>query len=457
MRNYIVLVVLGLLIQLAACGSVKQWLVDLVTPWWPDTLGGVTPWELDSQPLHGYALPTYGNWSSDQGWSVYARGFAFKKPPMSDERVDKIANIPLKLGNARMEDLPPWQRDHARQFIRQFVISKRGFVPVGIRVSLEREWDGNYADIGLPHPTSLEGDFHEMVRLPTDGNPDLSSGEGLTAIQQLAYRVQSDLTPGNETDLDPANSVAAPVYLVPPTGLTFISDIDDVLRVAKMWRTGDTIFETVANVMRPWLNMPDVFQGWARRWPSAHFHYVSTTLEQNTPRYLEMLMRWYPRGSVSTRPTDIITGSREWGVLTALQSFPNRRFVLVGDTTNEDAMEWYPKLERMFPYRVSCILIRDTATTEPTDDIPYSLEAFKNVPRDKFMLFKTPDDLVGIDFEKGECNNGHGLPPDFGEHKKTPNLWSSIKGWFWRKFHCFGTRCHDGFGWHKDPPMPQPE
>lgn len=47
-------------------------------------------------------------------------------------------------------------------------------------------------------------------------------------------------------------------YLVPAQGITIISDIDDVLRVTKIYEPKEGLLNTFARDMVPWLNMPDV-------------------------------------------------------------------------------------------------------------------------------------------------------------------------------------------------------
>lgn len=47
-------------------------------------------------------------------------------------------------------------------------------------------------------------------------------------------------------------------YLVPNQGITIISDIDDILRITKIYQPKEGLLNTFARDMIPWLNMPEV-------------------------------------------------------------------------------------------------------------------------------------------------------------------------------------------------------
>jgi len=45
-------------------------------------------------------------------------------------------------------------------------------------------------------------------------------------------------------------------YLVPPTGFTIISDIDDILRITKIYQPSEGLLNTFARPFTQWENMP---------------------------------------------------------------------------------------------------------------------------------------------------------------------------------------------------------
>ena len=74
-----------------------------------------------------------------------------------------------------------------------------------------------------------------------------------------------------------------------------------------------------------------------------------------------------------------------------LESFPKRRFVLVGDTATGSVLSAYGALVKEFPKQVHCILLRDVSATEPANWIEPNLKA---IPKDKHRLFAKPDELL---------------------------------------------------------------
>ena len=89
----------------------------------------------------------------------------------------------------------------------------------------------------------------------------------------------------------------------------------------------------------------------------------------------------------------------------ALETFPNRKFVLIGDTSNADIMRDYPALAKEYG-NVQCILLRNTSATDSGDKFPYDTSGFEGLDNSTYFFFDVPDDLMGLDIENGECVNG---------------------------------------------------
>ena len=73
-----------------------------------------------------------------------------------------------------------------------------------------------------------------------------------------------------------------------------------------------------------------------------------------------------------------------------IESFPKRRFVLIGDTATGSVLSAYGALAREFPHQIQCVLIRDVSATEPADWIVPNLKA---LPENTYITFATPEDL----------------------------------------------------------------
>ena len=88
--------------------------------------------------------------------------------------------------------------------------------------------------------------------------------------------------------------------------------------------------------------------------------------------------------------------------------------------------------------QVSCILLRNTSATDSTDKFPFDTSGFENIPQERYMFFRTPDDLVDIDVTSGGCYNEsvqqnvtfsyQNLPFGFGEENEDGAVPGSTPG-----------------------------
>ena len=79
--------------------------------------------------------------------------------------------------------------------------------------------------------------------------------------------------------------------------------------------------------------------------------------------------------------------------------------MLVADTSNSDVMSAYPEMAKTFPGTVQCILLRNTSATDPEDKFPYDTSGFEGMEQSMYMFFRTPNDLMGLDLDAGDCYN----------------------------------------------------
>ena len=87
------------------------------------------------------------------------------------------------------------------------------------------------------------------------------------------------------------------------------------------------------------------------------------------------------------------------------QTFPERKFVLVGDTSNSDVMKAYPALAKDYPGQVQCIFLRNVTATDAEDLFPYDTSGFEGLDQKQWMFFNVADDLRNLDIVNGNCYN----------------------------------------------------
>jgi Uncharacterized conserved protein (DUF2183) len=260
---------------------------------------------------------------------------------------------------------------------------------------------GGAQQLTYPGETTVEGDFDTFIQIQnTTGQSGgyLFPGNGTASIQALNIYATG------------TNSGNTSAYLVPTGGLTIISDIDDILRVTKIWSPTEGLLNSFARPYTPWMNMPTIYANWSRSIPDFHFHYLTTTPEQVTANYMDFIYANYPLGSFDTRPLNFSDVSatlsiRKFLLQKIFETYPKRKFILIADTSNSDVMKDYPEMATDFPGQVQCIFLRNTSSTDPTDNFPYDTSGFKNLSQSMYMFFNVPDDLTGLDIVNGECYN----------------------------------------------------
>jgi phosphatidate phosphatase APP1 len=300
---------------------------------------GVSSTDLDALPTQALNIPGYGNWTNS-GWNLRVHGNIFKQPNISEEKINDLANVFLI--DTSVKQLQPSEAEQARNLTRSIYVVQQGEVNVTVDIepapsagsSGEQGGGGAVTPAGgsqrvtLPDPTTDQGDFDVFVPLSDQG---LADGNTTGPPQRINVYV-------NGTEAGNATS-----YLVATDGLTIISDIDDILRVTKIYKPKEGLLNSFARPFTQWMNMPDIYANWSRSLPDTHFHYLTTTPEQVTRIYMDFIYKTYPGGSFDTRPLNFSDISATLSIRRFLLdkiflTYPQRKFVLVADTSNSDVM-----------------------------------------------------------------------------------------------------------------------
>jgi hypothetical protein len=198
-------------------------------------------------------------------WQVY------KQPNISTSKLNDLANIFL-IGTD-ISQLPPSQQDQARNLTASIFVVQQKNQSVAMHLEPAPSAGssgepggggavtppGGSQDLTLPNNTTAEGDFDVFVPIQNVTGGGLLAGNGTQLIQRLnVYAKGADI--GNAT-----------AYLVPTTGFTVISDIDDILRITKIYEPKEGLLNSFARPYVPWMNMPDIYANWSRSLPNTHF------------------------------------------------------------------------------------------------------------------------------------------------------------------------------------------
>ncbi|MCJ1338702.1 hypothetical protein MMC09_003991 [Bachmanniomyces sp. S44760] len=367
---------------------------------------GLDSSQVAALPTQVLNIPGYANWTS-QGWNVRFHGNVFKQPNLNESTLNDLANGFL-IGTS-VQSLPPSQASQARNLTAEIYVLQQSnqnvtfsLAPAPTAGASGQQGGGGAVTppgggqtIDFPTPTTPEGDFDGFVQINDNG---LYTGNSTSNIQRLNV-----YTNGTDT----GNATA---YLVPNKGLTIVSDIDDILRVTKIYAPKEGLLNSFARPFVPWMNMPDIYANWSKSLPDMAFAYLTTTPEQITRNYMDFIYKTYPGGSFDTRPlnfsdVDATLSIRKFLLEKIFETFPERKFILVADTSNSDVMRDYPLMATEFPNQVQCIFLRNTSATDSEDKFPYDTSGFKGLNQQSYMFFLVPDDLTGLDIANGQCYN----------------------------------------------------
>lgn len=199
--------------------------------------------------------------------------------------------------------------------------------------------------------------------------------------------------------------VTGQAYLVPPQGLSIISDIDDTLKHSYVACKRTLLTNTFLRPFETIPGMAPLFREW---WAAgAAFHYVSSSPWQLYQHLAEHLAAaGFPTGSFHLRNFRLrdhllrrILLLRRSGKLSVirrlLRRFPQRRFLLVGDSGEHDP-EIYGAIARRYPQQVVGVLIRRLESRR--DEGRRYARAFRGVDPQIVTHYQCASELGGLTF-----------------------------------------------------------
>jgi phosphatidate phosphatase APP1 len=193
------------------------------------------------------------------------------------------------------------------------------------------------------------------------------------------------------------------IYLCDDDGVTFISDIDDTIKITEVTSSTQTLINTFSGDFKPVPGMAEIYRHWETQY-NATFAYLTASPDQLYPFLREFFDReQFPSGSAHMRhftwlDANFITFFMSSSYMAKktetlemfLQNTRNRKFVLLGDIFQKDP-EIYAGVYAKYPDRIQRIFIRKYADDNEGQQ---RLEAlFKDMPREKWATFEQGADL----------------------------------------------------------------
>jgi len=185
------------------------------------------------------------------------------------------------------------------------------------------------------------------------------------------------------------------------TGLSVISDIDDTIKITEVRDRRAALRNTFLREFAPVPGMAEFYQTLARS-NRAQFQYISASPWQLYEPLAEFVnAHGFPHGTFALKEfrwknrtfLSLFESPEKYKptiVEPLLQQFPQRRFILIGDSGERDP-EIYAALTRKHPAQIARIYIRDV-TDEPASAGRYT-KTFRGLPAELWQVFSTPSEL----------------------------------------------------------------
>lgn len=196
------------------------------------------------------------------------------------------------------------------------------------------------------------------------------------------------------TKASDARSFSGEVLLIQPAGLSIISDIDDTVKISNVTDRRSLLEHTFLLDFSAVPDMAELYTDWSQH--DVTLHFVSSSPWQLYAPLDEFLKRGdFPRSSLNLKPVrfrdktlfDLFkkgTETKPKVIEKILETYPGRRFILVGDSGEHDP-EVYADLIRKHPDQILKIFIRNVSQ-EAAENQRFS-SVFKSISTDSWQLF----------------------------------------------------------------------
>jgi hypothetical protein len=322
------------------------------------------------------------------------------EPLEPDEDVLFLPSTARELEDGRIEvDLQAWIYEVDRHKILDAGLARYLDIELSTLSQAEQRIYAQRSSLFHAEPeegTVLEIDFGEGTRhVPM---PSSNAGGRTQFRTTVAVKPDPRLAPWlrfHARVTAPARSIEGRVLLVPASGLSVISDIDDTVKITDVRDQREVLLNTFVRPFKAVPGMAERYQNLARN-PQTRFHYLSSSPIQLLPPLTGFLTdAGFPLGSIHLRESTtwrtLIPESGESrayklaAIERLMEDFPLRRFLLIGDSGELDP-EIYGEVARTRPERVEGVVIRDV-TSEGRDSARY-VKAFEGVASDRWHIFR---------------------------------------------------------------------
>ncbi len=323
-------------------------------------------------------FPTFAHYDlATAKWKVRVHGWIFDERSRSRWSHLTFRLICRMAGITRTMTTTPIFQQRARPFL----VNTRGGKRLAVRIGSE---------VITLSKSSGAGHFEGTVFLTDEQLKSLIDGQQ----QEGQLPITAVTRPEDVRDF------GGSVRLIPRNGLSVISDIDDTIKHSQVADRRRLLANTFLHDFKAVPGMADLYQKWADQ--GAAFHYVSASpwqLYEPLSNFLDD--QGFPDGTFHLkffRPKSVGV----WRLFSSprkvkgrvieeiLTSFPQRKFVFVGDSGQHDP-EIYGRMAREYPEQLGAVLIRNV--NGESERSLRMKKAFDGLPPSTWALFDHPEEL----------------------------------------------------------------
>lgn len=188
--------------------------------------------------------------------------------------------------------------------------------------------------------------------------------------------------------------------LIGPEGVSVISDIDDTVKLSYVTDHKRLFESSFFKDFMPVEGMPELYRHWEKQ--GAKFHYVSSSPWQlYEPLHAFMQEHGFPEATFSLKMIRLkdqtffnlfksATKTKPQAIEAVLKHYPNRRFILLGDSGEKDA-QVYAQIANDYPDNIAKIYIRNVNGNSDLNEI-YE-RVFDGLPSVLWQTFENPNEI----------------------------------------------------------------
>ena len=332
-------------------------------------------------------FPTYAQWIEATGvWRVNIHGMVTQQLPVASRRrtvAYAVVKRLLKLDEGQLRS--PIFQARSEKFLFQRISGQSVQITLVVKI----------IDIGISKRTGhFEANFDLDAQTVSESAVETPYG------QKLCFESVDE-----DVDSRPVTTTGS-VQLVHPSGISVISDIDDTVKLTNVADRRELLANTLLREFVPIPDMVDLYKQWSSS--GVAFHYVSASPWQLTKPLNDFFhFAGLPDGSMHLKlfrlkdstPLGRMRSSKKskQDVITEIiDHFPNRKFILVGDSGERDP-EVYAKVAQQRRTQIAGVAIRRVPSRRSKQKVESALKILAHaVPSDSLRVFTTADEISDL-------------------------------------------------------------